>query len=126
MVHIRVLYRPMRATRLDHPSATNASIRWIITGDTPRDVMEYAGAGFVTVKPDGDTASLTLRNASLRPVKSNGNMTDPLGPLTLTGTIVARRDKARVADLLAQVKATADGVVAAHGAASPASRAPVH
>lgn len=125
IVHIRVLYRPMRAVRLDHPSATNASIRWIVTGQSPSDVMEYAGAGFVTISPHGDTSSLTVRNASLRPVKANGKMTDPLGALTLQGDIVARRDKTRVAELLAQVKATADAAVAAHTGAAGTGQ-PVH
>jgi hypothetical protein len=105
VMHVRVLYRPMRGTRLDHPSATNASIRWYVLGDRPGDVVEYTGAGFVTVKPAavGDGVEVNVRNASLRPVATRGNLTDPLGATTVQGTFQARTDPRRVTELLAQV-----------------------
>jgi hypothetical protein len=119
VMHVRVLYRPMRGTRLDHPSATNASIRWYVLGDRPGDVVEYTGAGFVTVSPAavGDGVEVRVRNASLRPVATRGNLTDPLGPTTVQGTFQARTDPQRVTDLLAEV-APANG---AGGAARSAS-----
>lgn len=118
VMHVRVLYRPMRGTRLDHPSATNASIRWYVLGDRPGDVVEYTGAGFVTVTPAavGDGVEVRVRNASLRPVATRGNLTDPLGPTTVQGTFQARTDAPRVTELLAQV-------APANGAGSPARSA---
>jgi hypothetical protein len=107
VMHVRVVYRPMRGTRLDHPSATNASIRWYVLGSRPGDVVEYTGAGFVTVKPAavGDGVEVNVRNASLRPVAAGGNLTDPLGPTTVEGTFQARDNPERVGELLAQVAA---------------------
>lgn len=111
VVHVRVHYRPMRGARLDHPSASNASIRWFVLGDRPADVVEYAGAGFVTVKPGfgGDAAQVVVRNASLRPVVTRGNLADPLGPVSLDGTFVARSNRQRVDELLAQVRSAVEG-----------------
>ena len=113
VMHVRVLYRPMRGTRLDHPSATNASIRWFVLGSRAGDVVEYTGAGFVTVKSAavGDGVEVNVRNASLRPITSGGNLTDPLGPTTVAGTFQARTNPGRVGELLAQV-AAANGAAA--------------
>lgn len=104
IMHIRVLWSPDHAVKLDAPAATNASIRWFVfRGD---DLVEYAGTGFVSLDPDDDTTKVTIRNASLAPVAKQGSLQDPIGAARFEGKLIAKNDRRRVDDLLAEMKST--------------------
>jgi hypothetical protein len=134
VVHVRVLWKPMNGTKLDHPTATNAAIDWyVFDAANPAGLVAYSGAGFVNVQTSGGVATLDIRNATLRPVTREGGMVDPIGPTKLQGTIVARSGRTeQVREILAQTRETiAQANTAAREAARTAaareasSRAPV-
>jgi hypothetical protein len=134
VMHVRVLWKPMTGTKLDHPTATNATIDWyVFDGSNPAGLVAYSGAGFVDVRTSGGVATLDIRNATLKPVTREGGMVDPLGPTRLEGTVVARTGRTeQVRQILAQTReTTAQANTAARDAARTAaareasSRAPV-
>jgi hypothetical protein len=95
VMHVRVLWKPMKGVKLDNPTATNAAIDWYVFSDSDKaaggpGLVAYTGAGFVDVQQSGNTATLTIRNATLRPTTRHGGMTDPIGPAKVQGTVVAR------------------------------------
>jgi hypothetical protein len=108
IVHIRVFWFPERGTKLDHPVATNASIRWYIFGDRPSegaDLLEYSGSGLVLVNDDGKTATVTVRGATLKMTARRGLMTDPLGPSSVNGEITAHVDRHGVQTIISELDA---------------------
>jgi hypothetical protein len=108
VLHVRVLWQPMRGTKTDSPTATNATMSWFVFDDGARQprMIEYRGAAFVDVeRKDGQTL-LTLRNATLKPSASIGDLTDPIGPAKVEGRIVAQNSKLRVDDVLSEMRAT--------------------
>lgn len=128
VLHVRVLWRPMKGTKADHPTATNATLNWYVFADGPRgtDVLEYSGAGFVTAEPAGDLTNLTVRNATLKPVTRPEGMRDPIGRSKLEGTITARNSGQRVEQVLSQVQTTlADAAHRNHVARQASSALPV-
>jgi hypothetical protein len=111
VMHVRVLWRPQRGTKQSHPSYTNAGLHWYVVGDsasgTP-EVLEYSGAGFVSLAEVPGGTQVTIRNATLKPVNPSATtLTDPVGPAKLTGTFLAKRSAKRVNDTLAEVKTAA-------------------
>jgi hypothetical protein len=114
VVHIRVFWLAESGTKFDHPTAANAAMRWFVFGDravgstsAPEnafDVLEYSGSALVLVHDDGRTASVVVRGASLKPVARRGQMSDPLGPSSVTGSISARVDRGAVDELLRELK----------------------
>jgi hypothetical protein len=115
VVHIRVFWLAARGSILDHPVASNASIRWYLFGDRPdeaQNLLEYSGSGLVIASDDGKTAYVTIRGATLKATARRGGMTDPLGPSSLNGTIIADVNRSGVDGVLKEVQA-ADGAVAA-------------
>lgn len=95
---IRVLWRPMKGTRTDIPSATNALVDWYVWpggGDPRAQVVHYRGAGFVRVRPSGDRVKVDVRGATLRPQRVLGGMSDPLGEHVVSGAFTAVRADAR-------------------------------
>jgi hypothetical protein len=91
-VHVRVLWRPIRGTKPDTPSATNAVIDWYVrTNDSAQanDLLHYRGAGFVVVSESKGKATFTIRSAHLELTDSAGRLHDPLGDSSLTGRFVA-------------------------------------
>ena len=136
LVHVRVLWKPMKGTKLDHPTATNATIDWYVyepgTGGaggagTP-SVVAYTGAGFVSVSTSNGLTTLNVRNATLSPAAREGGMVDPIGRARLEGTIVAKAGKTeRVRELLAQAHSVITQANAARLAAErqASSRAPI-
>lgn len=104
VMHVRVLYRPMRAVKADHPSATNATIRWYILGQDAPDVLEYAGAGFVIVRPGDDAANVEIRNATLKVVASSGRLHDSMGTISISGTAKAIRDPDDISKIVKDVQ----------------------
>jgi hypothetical protein len=102
IMHIRVLWSPDHAVKLDAPAATNASIRlFVFRGD---DLVEYAGTGFVALDPDDDTTKVTISNASLAPVAKQGALQDPIGAARFEGKLIAKNDRQRVDALLSEMK----------------------
>jgi hypothetical protein len=111
IVHIRVFWIADHGTKLDHPVATNAAIRWYLLGDRADEtsnVLEYSGTALVLVNDDGKTANVTLRGATLKPIARRGQMADPLGPSSVTGTITAQVNRHGVEDILNEAKAVDD------------------
>lgn len=119
VMHLRVLWNPMRDQKADHSVASNAAIHWYVMGNTPAtaaDVLEYAGTAFVTIDDGAAPSELTIRNAVLRPVACRGGLCDPVGAATIAGTIHVRRDRKRVYQALDTVRSAI-----AAGAANPES-----
>jgi uncharacterized protein YuzE len=107
VMHIRVLWSPGPGLKTDQPAATNAAITWyVFTNGHRMDMVEYTGTGLVEVDRDGDTTTVEIRNASLRPALTSGALRDPIGPSRFEGTVVARTDKRKVEEILSGVKAT--------------------
>jgi len=107
LVHIRVYFLPEHGMKMEHEVSTNASIRWYIFGDRPdeaENVLQYSGSGLVLVSESNSVATVTIRGASLKVTGRHGNMTDPLGPSTMDGTIAAHVDRRNVDDLLKEEK----------------------
>jgi hypothetical protein len=135
VMHVRVLWKPMKGTKLDHPSATNATIDWVVwdgSNGPEAGFIAYTGAGFVDLQRSGDTARLEIRNATLSPTTRHGAINDPIGRTKLTGTVVARTNPARVNALLSQVETTVSAAQATTpprqpptGTPSASSRAPL-
>jgi hypothetical protein len=106
VLHVRVLWKPMKGTKLDHPTATNATLDWVVWDDAARGFIAYSGAGFVDVQRKGGTAVLDIRSATLSPLAKQGPMNDPIGRAQVMGTIVARTDPRQVSELLEDVRET--------------------
>ncbi|MCC6423821.1 MAG: hypothetical protein IT447_10115 [Phycisphaerales bacterium] len=107
VVYLHLFWRPLSGVKADHPSAVNASIDWYITpcGDNRgSDWLHYQGAAYVSVHGSGDSRTLNVRNATLKPVEIRGRMTDPIGNATLLGNITALNDTARVNQILADIR----------------------
>jgi hypothetical protein len=109
VLHVRVLWQPMKGTKTDSPTATNATMSWYVFDDSrqPR-MIEYSGAAFVEVERKSGQTLLTVRNATLRPTTRIGDLTDPIGPAKIDGKIVAQNDRIRVENLLSETRATID------------------
>lgn len=105
-MHLRLLWRPMSGTKTDQPSTTNAVIDWyVFSQDEPRKMLRYTGAGLVTANPSaGDKTYVSIRNASLRLAARRGDLVDPVGPSTLTGSFHAQVDSGQVERALADLE----------------------
>jgi hypothetical protein len=109
LMHLRLLWRPMRGTKTDQPSTTNAVIDWYVwdAGSTtggPPSVMKYTGAGLVMAdRMKGGRLRVTVKNATVRLKSRRGSLVDPVGPATLTGSFVVPYDTAKVDNALASI-----------------------
>lgn len=124
VMHLRVLWNPMRDQKGDHSVASNASLHWYVMGNTPgtrADVLEYAGTAFV-VMDDSEPAELSIRNASIHPVACRGDLQDPVGASTLTGTVHATTDRRRVRAALDSVRTAVSAALARPESASSMAR----
>ena len=115
VMHVRVLWKPMKGTKLDHPTATNATLDWIVWDGADGGFIAYTGAGFVNLQRSGNTARLDIRNATLSPTVRDGAINDPIGRVKVSGTVVARTNREKLGDVLAQAEHTT-----AHARRSPA------
>lgn len=105
LMHIRVLWAPDGAVKVDGPVTTNAAIHWyVFTESRTPELIEYSGTGMVTIEPDGAMTNVKVENASLNPTFNRGDLTDPIGPSRFGGKIVARTSRARVNELLSEVR----------------------
>ena len=125
VMHLKILWKPQRGARQSHPSYTNAGLHWYVFADPgdgslgeATDVLEYSGAGFVTLAETAAGTQVTIRNATVKAVGTPGDhLTDPVGPARLTGTFLAKQSPQRVNALLAEVKTALDGAVAPQASA---------
>jgi hypothetical protein len=111
-VDLRVFWQPQHGVHADHPAATNAAMDWYVFGDPNApggDMLHYVGTAFVFVYPNGNAATVVLKNATVKLKERRGNMNDVLGTSTANGTFKARRDTQRLNDLVAEMKGAADG-----------------
>ena len=129
VMHVRVLWKPMKGTKLDHPTATNATLDWVVWDEAAGGFIAYSGAGYVDVQRKGDTAVLDIRSATLSLLAKQGPMNDPIGRARVAGTIVARTNRQQVNELLEDVQETVGAVQQARhtqtGAKSASSSVPV-
>ena len=106
LVHVKIPWLPERGN-ISETIVSNAAVDWYILSDVPdrqQDVIQYSGAGFGLAYPSDKTIDLNLKSAKLKPQIVRGGLKDPLGHFQLTGDIRARRDSARVRDLVADAR----------------------
>lgn len=106
IVHIRVLWRPMRGSKPDHPAATNSAFHWYVLGsssDADTQVLHYAGTGFVKIYPTSVAADLVIERAELKLKDRLGDMTDPVGVARIAGSASAIANNRMVQQYLDEV-----------------------
>jgi len=99
-VHLRMFWRPIPGVTHAESSQTDAIIVYMLA-DAPT-AISYEGAGFVFLKLDrsGQTARGTIESSFLAPTRRTGDAADVLGRCRLKGEFTARRDAARVTEIL--------------------------
>jgi hypothetical protein len=106
-LHIHVFWRPVSGAMVRESSITNAIVHWYVFSTDASghdDMLHYQGAAFVKLKPDGDTADITIGDGQISPHQIRGSLKDPIGPSRITGSVTAVRNDARVKDLLARLQ----------------------
>ena len=113
VLHVRVLWKQGHNIKSAMQAVSqNATFHWSVAPAGQPDaaarpaVVEYRGTGLVELTRDGDQVSVAIRSATLTPATVAGGMTDPLGPTTLSGTVVARLDARETAVALNDLRAT--------------------
>jgi hypothetical protein len=125
VVHIRVHWRPLRGTKPDHPSATNAVIDWYVTapaGDATQtnDRLHYQGAAFVELGTTGTVAKVTITKAQMSLVEVVGSLHDPVGRSVLSGSFAATRNDAMLVAATTPLRLDAAAAAAAARTVRPA------
>ncbi len=108
VLHVRVFWQPLKGSKPDVPTATNASLTWVIreAGDSPDvDELVYQGAGFVVVHPDSDGIHFSIRSSTLTLTSKQGDLPDPLGKANVRGDFYAGRNAAQVQTAIEQTQA---------------------
>ncbi|MEM6552820.1 MAG: hypothetical protein AAF750_11940 [Planctomycetota bacterium] len=108
---LRMLWKPKAGQTPLAPTATNATIHYLIFADANTDagplqeVGVYAGAGFLYLEGTPGSARLTgsLWEADLALIDRSDRFNDLLGPSELEGSFTARRDRTRVRTALRQL-----------------------
>jgi hypothetical protein len=92
ILHVQLLWMPKAGSTPMEPSATNASIRYVVISGG--QVGLYSGAGFAMPSDslDSDKVTLTLRDASVQLQQSTPGFHDLLSPAQMTGTFTAKND----------------------------------
>jgi hypothetical protein len=132
VVHVRVHWRPLRGTKPDHPSATNAVIDWYVTaptGDAAQadDRLHYQGAAFVELGTNGHVAKVAITKAQMSLVEAVGSLYDPVGRSVLWGSFTATRNETMVASVTTPLRleaAAARAVRPARAIQPPRDNAP--
>ena len=109
-IHIHLFWRPVEGAMMKESSITNAIIHWYVfsnEGSRQTDMLHYQGAAFVTMSTRGQTARIQIGDGQIAPKLIKGNLTDPVGPSKITGSIFAVRNDAKVRELLASFQAKA-------------------
>lgn len=122
VLHVRVLWQQGHVIKEQMRAASpNAAFCWYVSPAGQSEaagreaVVEYRGTGLVELTRDAGQISVQIRYATMTPITVAGGMTDPLGIMTLSGTVVARRDSGATAVALGDLRATV-------AAARPAGR----
>lgn len=100
---IRMFWRPEAGDTPITPTATNATIQYVIFAPSPGgEVGVYSGAGFLfpSSRPGNATLRAGLWHANLRLADRSLGFDDRLLQSVVSGEIVATRDPAAVTDLL--------------------------
>lgn len=105
---IRMLWKPSAGLTPINPDSTNATIQYIVFANRRtdegyfREVGVYSGAGFLYLEDTPGESQLTgsLWQADILIADRSDRFKDLLGQSTLRGSFTARRDDARVGDLL--------------------------
>ena len=101
------------------PSSINAFITWYVLGEnSDSDMMVYQGVAHVTIDGDLDDPKCTVRikEGDISPSLVSGNMTDPIGPATITGKCHAVKNEFQLKDILADMKSRREIAEKAGGA----------
>lgn len=108
IVHIRIVWTPMKGTRADQPAATNAIVHWYVLGaggaNEADGFLHYSGSGFVKIRLHSKDALVDVANVKIALSERSGDMTDPLGPATLAGRFDAKVSDTNVKALLAEIR----------------------
>lgn len=108
-VHIRILWRPLRGSKPDAPSATNSVIDWFVRANDSidsADRLHYRGAGFITISESNGQATFQIKSAKLEPANSTGRLRDPLGQSSLEGEFKAVQNSGMVTSTVQSLAAT--------------------
>jgi hypothetical protein len=115
IMHVHILWQPLRGNKPDNPSATNAAIDWYLVragvDGTVTGLVHYEGAGLVTTSLADEDAGIIIRSAALSPKRVEGDITDPVGPLRMTARFDAVHFPSAVDDVLAQLERLKTGGV---------------
>jgi hypothetical protein len=99
ILHIELLWEPLAGQTPMDPTATNASIRFIVISGGEMGI--YGGAGFAL--PSGDVTDSPLRvsleDASIQLMQKTAGFHDLLSPAQLTGSFNAIRDEKKTREL---------------------------
>ena len=102
--HVHLYWLPMVGT-IKNPAAINASFTWYVFGTGgSTDLVVYEGAGLVTLSGTGEVETLRIRDGKLTPTLVRGELSDPIGPATVTGRATVRLNAERVRDTLSGVQ----------------------
>lgn len=104
LMHVRVLWKPVRTIRPKAPSASNATVQWtVLSRDGGR--IDYNGAGFAQITTRGDDElRVRLRNIRLTPTARGGDLDDPIGPVVLDTSFKAYSEPQTVATALSMIR----------------------
>ena len=104
VVHIRMHWMPRAGSTPVDPSATNASVRYLIF--TEEAAGMYSGAGFLSPRdgPGGERFTAALRSAALRLEDRTEDFNDRLGVAHASGSFSARHAPHLTARLLRMVQ----------------------
>jgi hypothetical protein len=102
IVHIKVLWKPLRGVKPDAPSATNSVIDWYLQSGGDR--LHYRGAGFVSVSEGRSDATFVIRNAQVELSEGSGRLHDPLGASSLSGSFDAVPNPGQVSSTIEMLR----------------------
>lgn len=99
VMHIELLWQPMAGKTPLDPTATNASVRYVIVSEG--EVGIYVGAGFATVSgtPGDETLSLSVHDASMELAEHTAGFRDLLSPGELSGSFTAKKSEEKAKKL---------------------------
>jgi hypothetical protein len=128
VLHVRMLWQQgYRVKAAMREVSQNATFHWYVypagrsdaAGDGTPQVVEYTGTGLVEMSRDGGQVTLRVAEAKMTPTTVSPGMADPVGPATLSGTLVARTDRRETLALLDDLRATGAAARTAAGAGLP-------
>lgn len=105
---VRMFWRPRAARTPIDPTATNASVYYIVfrDGPVPAQVGVYSGGGFVYPysEPGASAIKVGIWDATLRLQDASKDFEDNLTPATIKGRVVVHRDETGIHRQLRQLQ----------------------